>query len=142
MTEFFKKYECACQALREQCDQQVANGELTEDESYFRYEMVKDEILMSMPEDNYLNCEDYDYDYDDYGFEEENLLTNFRNSQLPTYQKALEIYSKRFNDDTLYISEEAYDRRGNSLSDCHSLRYTEGKERGDFWRIFEELDRK
>lgn len=50
MSEFFEQYKEACKQLRKECDKIVENGELTESEANFRYEMVKDEILMAIPE--------------------------------------------------------------------------------------------
>lgn len=37
-------------ALRKECDDMIDNGELTEDEAEFRFMMVRDEILESMPD--------------------------------------------------------------------------------------------
>jgi hypothetical protein len=45
MSKFFERYKIACQALREDCNRMVEDGELTESEANFRYDMVKDEIL-------------------------------------------------------------------------------------------------
>lgn len=49
MSKFFDRYKARCEELRRECDQQIADGELTETEANFRYEMVKDELLMDMP---------------------------------------------------------------------------------------------
>lgn len=46
--EFVKLYYAKLEDLRKECEQQVKDGELTEEEASFRYEMVKDEILWMM----------------------------------------------------------------------------------------------
>lgn len=46
--EFVKVYNVKLQALKEECDAQVKTGELSKEEAYFRFEMVKDEILFEM----------------------------------------------------------------------------------------------
>lgn len=46
--DFFNSYKNVCKELKKQCDQQVIDGELTEDEADFRYMMVRDEILIDM----------------------------------------------------------------------------------------------
>ena len=46
--EFVKLYNAKLEDLRKECEQQVKDGELTEEEASFRYEMVKDEILWMM----------------------------------------------------------------------------------------------
>ena len=79
----------------------------------------------------------FDYD-DDYGFEEDDLLTNFSGYQLELYQKAI----KGFGDETLYISDVAYDNRGRRLSGDYSLRVTKHKDRSEFWKFFNELRNK
>lgn len=48
--EFVKLYNIKLQELKEECEEQVKDGELTEEEAAFRYEMVKDEILWTMPD--------------------------------------------------------------------------------------------
>lgn len=74
--------------------------------------------------------------YDEKGrFEEEDLLTNFSAHKLPLYEKAV----KEFGDDTLYISDTAYDCRGRRLNGYCSLRTTIHKDRSDFWRLFNSL---
>ena len=46
--EFVKLYNAKLEDLRRECEQQVKDGELTEEEAAFRYEMGKDEILWMM----------------------------------------------------------------------------------------------
>lgn len=46
--EFVKLYNAKLEDLRNECEQQVKDGELTEEDAAFRYEMVKDEILWMM----------------------------------------------------------------------------------------------
>ena len=48
--EFVKLYNMKLQELKEKCEEQVKNGELTEEEASFRFEMVKDDILYMMPD--------------------------------------------------------------------------------------------
>lgn len=48
--EFVRLYNMKLQELKEECKEQVKDGELTEEEAAFRYEMVKDEILWMMPD--------------------------------------------------------------------------------------------
>lgn len=48
--EFVKLYNMKLQGLKEECKEQVKDGELTEEEAAFRYEMVKDEILWMVPD--------------------------------------------------------------------------------------------
>ena len=45
---FFERYKELEQQLRQECDQMVADGELTQEEADFRFIMVRDEILDSM----------------------------------------------------------------------------------------------
>jgi hypothetical protein len=70
-------------------------------------------------------------------FEEEDLLTNFDKKQLNTYEKAI----KQYGDKDLFISDEAYDRRGRSLKGwLMSLRTKNRKDLTNFWKLFRELD--
>lgn len=46
--EFVKLYNAKLEDLRNECKQMVEDGELTEEDAAFRYEMVKDEILWMM----------------------------------------------------------------------------------------------
>ena len=46
--EFVKLYNMKLNELKAECEEQVRNGELTQDEASFRFEMVKDEILWMM----------------------------------------------------------------------------------------------
>jgi hypothetical protein len=48
--EFVKLYNMKLQELKEECEEQVKDGELTEEEASFRFEMVKDDILYMMPD--------------------------------------------------------------------------------------------
>lgn len=50
MSKFFEAYKQLEDNLRKECDEQVKNGELTREEANFRFYMVRDEILDSMPE--------------------------------------------------------------------------------------------
>lgn len=51
MSSFGDRYKAACEALKRECEQQVLDGELSEEMANFRYYMVKEEILMEMPEE-------------------------------------------------------------------------------------------
>lgn len=82
----------------------------------------------------------YEQDYldheDEVCFEEENLLTNFSEKDLPLYEKVIE----EFGDNSLYISEEAYDSYGNCLEDDYSLRTKKPyADRTSFWRLFDSI---
>lgn len=44
-------YEEMLKDLKKECDEQVANGELSEEDAAFRFDMVKDEIIESIPEE-------------------------------------------------------------------------------------------
>lgn len=48
--EFVKLYNAKLADLHKECEQQIADGDLTEEDAWFRYEMVKDEILWMMPD--------------------------------------------------------------------------------------------
>lgn len=48
MSKFWEIYKEALADLRRECDEMVKNGELSEEDAAFRYDMVKDEILWSM----------------------------------------------------------------------------------------------
>ena len=48
MSVFAKAYLEAERELREECDDMVLNGELSEEDAEFRFQMVRDEILESM----------------------------------------------------------------------------------------------
>jgi len=78
----------------------------------------------------------YDYDFDETGFEEPNLLTNFDESMLPIYEKALSL----LNDTDLYIDEQAYNCYGHLLSGYYALRTLGYRDRTDFWEIFRSIE--
>jgi len=69
-------------------------------------------------------------DWDEY--HEENLLTNFGADQLSIYETAV----KDFGDTSLYIDNQAYDRRGNLIENYYALRTKSKKDRSDFWKLF------
>lgn len=46
MNELCKQYKLMCDELRQECDNMVDEGLLTEEEADFRYYMVRDEILI------------------------------------------------------------------------------------------------
>ena len=48
MSSFAKAYLKAEGELRKECDEMVINGELSEEDAEFRFQMVRDEILESM----------------------------------------------------------------------------------------------
>ena len=48
MISFAKAYLKAERELRKECDEMVINGELSEEDAEFRFQMVRDEILESM----------------------------------------------------------------------------------------------
>lgn len=75
------------------------------------------------------------HDADEMFFEEDNLLTNFSDQDLPQYKKAVEI----FNDDSLYIDEVAFDGFGRLLEGHHALRTNSNKDMSSFWRLFKSL---
>jgi len=79
----------------------------------------------------------YDYDFDDeIGFEEQNLLTNFDESMLPIYRKALSL----MKDTDLYIDNQAYNCYGNLLNGYYALRTMGYRDRSDFWEIFRQIE--
>ena len=45
LSDFAKAYLACQKQLREECDQMVEDGELTQEEADFRYFMVRDEML-------------------------------------------------------------------------------------------------
>lgn len=47
---FYEKYKVLETNLREECDQMVEDGELTQEEADFRFWMVRDEILENIQE--------------------------------------------------------------------------------------------
>jgi len=72
-------------------------------------------------------------DWDDYDeYHEESLLTNFGADQFPIYEMAV----KDFGDTSLYIDNQAYDRRGNLIGNYYALRTNSNKDRSDFWKLF------
>jgi len=73
------------------------------------------------------------YDFRD--FEEEDLLTNFSAYQLPLYEKAV----KEYGDDTLYISNEAYNCHGHKMEGSYSLRTVSNNDRTSFWNLLDSL---
>ena len=52
--EFVELYKAKVKALANECEEQIKNGELTEEEASFRFYMVRDDILWSMddPDDD------------------------------------------------------------------------------------------
>jgi hypothetical protein len=82
-------------------------------------------------------CEEDYYERAENWFEEEDLLTNFNENELPLYKKAIQ----EFGDDTLFISDEAYTSNGYEINGYYSLRTTAHKDRSDFWRLFEILEK-
>lgn len=48
LSKFAQAYREAERELREECDEMVRNGELSEEDAEFRFQMVRDEILESM----------------------------------------------------------------------------------------------
>lgn len=81
-----------------------------------------------------------EFDDLDYGFEEEDLLTNFTEGKLQKYQKAISIYANRYSDTSLYIDDKAYNSRGRKLEGYYALRTTEPyKMRSEFWDIFNSI---
>ena len=48
MSSFAKGQREAERELRKECDEMVINGELSEEDAEFRFQMVRDEILESM----------------------------------------------------------------------------------------------
>jgi len=96
---------------------------LVENRKALNDKLWQDEMDSMMP--------DWD-DWDDYGFHEENLLTNFNADQLSIYEEAV----KDFGDTSLYIDNQAYDRRGNLIENYYALRTTSRKDRSDFWKLF------
>ena len=48
ISKFAQAYLEAERELRDECDEMVRNGELSEDDAEFRFQMVRDEILESM----------------------------------------------------------------------------------------------
>ena len=50
MSSFYEGYKELERNLRAECDQMVADGELTQEEADFRFMMVRDEILEGISE--------------------------------------------------------------------------------------------
>ena len=48
ISKFAQAYLEAEKELREECDEMVRNGELSEEDAEFRFQMVRDEILESL----------------------------------------------------------------------------------------------
>ncbi len=46
--EFKQVYEEKLRELKKECQQMVEDGELSEEDAFFRYEIMKDEILWMM----------------------------------------------------------------------------------------------
>jgi hypothetical protein len=63
------------------------------------------------------------------------FVTNFYKEDLPFYKKAVYI----FNDEDLFISDEAYDCYGNKLEGCFSLRYVGDNLLTGFWNILNNI---
>lgn len=53
--------------------------------------------------------------------DEATLMTNFDTTDLPLYQKCVELYQKQYKDCPFNIKQEAYDCRGNLLHSSMSL---------------------
>ncbi len=71
--------------------------------------------------------------------EDPTLLTNFDIDRLPLYRRAIELYKRRYNEDILWISDEATNIYGDPVRGCVSLHTSVHKELGPFWRIYEAL---
>ena len=48
ISKFVQAYREAERELREECDEMIRNGELSEEDAEFRFQTVRDEILESM----------------------------------------------------------------------------------------------
>jgi len=97
-------------------------------------EQQNDDYYEEYGEENSLEdifYEDYEQDW----FEEEDLLINFTEKQLPLYEKAVQ----EFGDDTLFISDETYHSNGFRLEGYYSLRTKEHKDRHEFWNLFDSI---
>lgn len=68
-------------------------------------------------------------------FIEADLLTNFPARQLGLYRKVV----KEYGDATIYISDMAYDIKGNSLLGYYSLKTKVNCNRSDFWELFNKI---
>lgn len=47
-----KEYNERCKSLKQECDDMVAKGQLSKTDAFFRYFMMKDEILQEMEFDD------------------------------------------------------------------------------------------
>lgn len=73
--------------------------------------------------------------FDKYYPENHHMLTNFEKDEEAMYKKIIEIYG----DDSLYISDKAYDIKGNILENHLALIDTKSKDSSEFWNLFDEL---
>ena len=67
------------------------------------------------------------------------LLTNFDNTKLPKFEKALKLYREQTKNMSIYISKVAFWPDGTRDHDMSSLRTSEDKDLSRFWRIFDSL---
>ena len=65
------------------------------------------------------------------------FITNFDAKQRPIYEKAIRMFKEQFNDDGLYIKDDAFDVSGHNNKNKNSLHYKhKGRGLRDFWDIF------
>ena len=66
-------------------------------------------------------------------------VTNFKVSERPLYEKALNLYQQRYNRCDFYIRDKAYTWLGNEIDDYSALMKTNLVDTHPFWKIFDEL---
>jgi hypothetical protein len=69
------------------------------------------------------------------------LITNFNNSELEKYQKAVTLYNKQINFERLYILDKAFDCESRPLNNYNSLHTNQVADLTEFWKIFDNLDK-
>lgn len=65
------------------------------------------------------------------------VRTNFYKCDLPKYQKAIIEFKKQTGSNRLFISQRAFDKRGNMLTKDCALYDKENGDLTDFWKIFD-----
>jgi hypothetical protein len=69
----------------------------------------------------------------------DNLLTNFKSERTWVFNKVI----SQLNDSSLYIKDEAFNKNGDPLAACCSLRTTDpNKDRTEFWDMITSFENK
>lgn len=66
------------------------------------------------------------------------LVSNFKKEKKTIYEKAIKIYEKETGNNSLYIDEDAYSKRGIKEESMYSLKGL-NKDYSKFWRILESI---